>query len=133
MFDAVGSRAPDFILAVIAGPPVGLQPERRLELQPNWHTSTHRTSGFRGSDVDTANRKQHTLGHHKETLLAQHVLLTYATRRPYSSNPPLPEGSRYDVARGYWVHGDSPLADGDESPQVTKKCDQETGEDQKGE
>ena len=65
--------------------------------------------------------------------MADHILLTYATRRPYSSIPPLPEGATYDTARGYWVDGHGPLVDEDESPQVTKKCDQETGEDQKGE
>ena len=65
--------------------------------------------------------------------MPDHVLLTYATRRPYSSVPSLPDGVRYDVTRGYWIHADGPLVHGDKNPQITKKCDQETGEDQKGE
>lgn len=69
--------------------------------------------------------------------MAEHVLLTYATRRPYRDAPDMPDGAEYDYARGYWTKDGSPLvlatefADDRGSP--TKKCDQETGEDQKGE
>ncbi len=65
----------------------------------------------------------------------QHILISKATKRPYRKIPDLPENSRYDEEKGYWIIDGSPLvhtkqfADG----MVSKKCDQETGEDQKGE
>jgi hypothetical protein len=66
----------------------------------------------------------------------KHILLAFATRRPYRLIPDLPEDAKYDHIRGYWVvDGGSLLArssDGVVIP-TTKKCDQETGEDQKGE
>ena len=66
--------------------------------------------------------------------MAEHILMTRATRRPYSEVPDAGEGVRYDPERGYWVAGDAPLVTTDEfltGGQATKKCDQETGEDQK--
>ena len=68
-------------------------------------------------------------------MTSSHILLSRATRRPYSAQPEMPLGARYDDARGCWMDGDRPLieaADGRIVP-TTKKCDQETGEDQKGE
>ena len=97
------------LLAPIVGRPADVQSQRRRAPPLNRRTSTtRRTSGFRESDVSTETELADP-GQDKETLLAQHLLLTYATRRPYSSAPPLPEGTRYDVARGYWIQGDSPL------------------------
>lgn len=67
--------------------------------------------------------------------MAQHALLTHATRRPYSAVPNLPEGAFYDPAKGYWILRESPLVQSPEflANRTSKKCDQETGEDQKGE
>ena len=66
--------------------------------------------------------------------MTEHVLLTYATRRPYHATPVVPDGACYDPIRGYWINGDEPLVAAEEfGERVTKKCDQETGEDQKGE
>lgn len=67
--------------------------------------------------------------------MTAHVLLTRATRRPYSASPDMPSEAHYDDSRGCWMRDDKPLienADGRIVP-TTKKCDQETGEDQKGE
>ena len=68
--------------------------------------------------------------------MAEHVLMTYATRRPYRATPAMSDGARYDPVRGYWLKNDKPLVVAEEfavGGPVTKKCDQETGEDQKGE
>ena len=65
--------------------------------------------------------------------MAQHVLMTFATRRPYREPPTLPDHAQYDAVRGYWLTDGMALVATDEFAQTTKKCDQETGEDQKGE
>lgn len=68
-------------------------------------------------------------------IMTEHVLISKATRRPYGQIPKMPEGARYDIQRGQWMMGNVPMistADGPALPE-TKKCDQETGEDQKGE
>ncbi len=64
-----------------------------------------------------------------------HPLITYATRRPYKETVDLPDGSAYDLVNGYWIYNGEPIVNNDQfaEQQVTKKCDQETGEDQKGE
>jgi hypothetical protein len=64
-----------------------------------------------------------------------HILLTNATRRPYCKVPELPEGSVYDDVSGLWRLGGGKILVRDAAfrSQKTKKCDQETGEDQKGE
>ena len=59
--------------------------------------------------------------------------MTYATRRPYDTTPALPDGTRYDAVQGYWTKDGVALVIAGEFEQTTKKCDQETGEDQKGE
>ena len=64
--------------------------------------------------------------------MSQHILITYAARRPYRQSPAVPEGAYYNPAKGYWLKDDKPLV-GSVGVPVTKKCDQETGEDQKGE
>lgn len=65
----------------------------------------------------------------------KHPLLEHATARPYREAPALPSDAEYDTARGIWLRKGSPLVETEEfrSGRVTKKCDQETGEDQKGE
>ena len=68
--------------------------------------------------------------------MVEHVLLSYATRRPYRATPAMPDRAHYDPAKGYWLKDGIPLVTSDEfleSVSASKKCDQETGEDQKGE
>jgi len=67
--------------------------------------------------------------------MAQHILISCATRRPYRDIPTIPDGAHYDSAKGYWLKDSGPLvtADAFAAGPVTKKCDHETGEDQKGE
>lgn len=67
--------------------------------------------------------------------MSQHILIELAKRKPYSASPEMPKEAVFDSAKGYWISEDEPLV----SPGskygalVSKKCDQETGEDQKGE
>ena len=71
-----------------------------------------------------------------ETVMTTHVLLKHAVRRPYCTAPAMPKGARYDPAKGYWITDDAPLVLSTEfgpGGGMTKKCDQETGEDMKGE
>lgn len=66
----------------------------------------------------------------------QHVLLTHSTRRPFRKVPQLPSEVSYDPVKGYWVVDGQPMATVPNlvgGPPSSKKCDQETGEDQKGE
>ena len=68
--------------------------------------------------------------------MEKHILMKYATRRPYRTAPAMPEHAQYDPVKGYWRKGSAPLMSSDEFLQngpLTKKADQETGEDQKGE
>lgn len=72
----------------------------------------------------------------KVPVASEHILLTLATRRPFRSVPRLPHDAGYDPPRGYWVKDAKPLVTMEEfvsGESNTKKCDQETGEDQKGE
>jgi hypothetical protein len=65
-----------------------------------------------------------------------HILVSMATRRPYKEKPQIPENAAYDLASGFWTIGGEPLVSSNnfhEITRVSKKCDQETGEDQKGE
>jgi len=67
--------------------------------------------------------------------MTDHILIKYAKRKKYTSTPEMPQGAHYDAEKGYWIKDSSSLV----SPGskygalATKKCDQETGEDQKGE
>lgn len=68
--------------------------------------------------------------------MTPHVLMTYADRRPYRATPALPAGAQYDSVKGYWTLSGTPLVsspDFSAAGYITKKCDQETGEDLKGE
>jgi len=64
-----------------------------------------------------------------------HFLLSRATRRPYQELPTMPERCVYETDKGFWSIDGEPLVRSDlfAERRVTKKCDQETGEDQKGE
>lgn len=62
--------------------------------------------------------------------------MTYAVRRPYRTTPVMPPEAQYDSVRGYWSLSGVPLVSSREfgdGEWTTKKCDQETGEDLKGE
>ena len=67
--------------------------------------------------------------------MVMHILLEHAKRKAFTDSPEMPENSSFDTLKGYWVLDGKPLV----SPGskygalVSKKCDQETGEDQKGE
>ena len=68
--------------------------------------------------------------------MTEHILLKLATRKPYRGNPRVPSTSEYDAVLGYWTVDGQPMvfnAEFTNDPPVSKKCDQETGEDIKGE
>jgi hypothetical protein len=64
-----------------------------------------------------------------------HLLIKNAKRSSYNETPDMPTSAKYNFLKGIWEIDNTPLM---EIPnfamgQATKKCDQETGEDQKGE
>lgn len=65
----------------------------------------------------------------------EHILIKRGTKRPFRETPEMPLGAIYDRAAGFWKLNGQPLLRSPEFKDhpVTKKCDQETGEDQKGE
>ena len=66
--------------------------------------------------------------------MATHILLSKATRRPYNEIPEMPDNATYCAEKGIWMIDGIPMVtSGNYHKRVTKKCDQETGEDQKGE
>ena len=67
--------------------------------------------------------------------MEQHILIEHTTRKPYSSSPTLPQEAVFNTAKGYWMSEGRPLFSLESKcgTWATKKCDQETGEDQKGE
>ena len=68
--------------------------------------------------------------------MTEHILLKLATRKPYRRNPRFPSTAEYDAMLGYWTVDGQPMVFSTEfinGPLVSKKCDQETGEDIKGE
>ena len=67
--------------------------------------------------------------------MSNHLLVKLSTRKPFSIVPTMPEESHFDHVRGVWLNGDEELISYESKfgTQVTKKCDVETGEDQKGE
>ena len=68
--------------------------------------------------------------------MTEHILITYAVRKPFGNTCVVPPGAEYDATKGYWVKSGIPLVKSQEFGEagwVTKKHDIETGEDQKGE
>ena len=65
--------------------------------------------------------------------MSQHILLKYATRKPYKSNPEMPDEAVFDLLKGYWIQNNHYLITSKYGKLTTKKCDLETGEDLKGE
>ncbi|NOS96910.1 MAG: hypothetical protein HOP25_00360 [Methylotenera sp.] len=64
-----------------------------------------------------------------------HALIDLATKRFFKEIPELPKGAFYNIDQGYWMLDGEALVKSNIflSSRVSKKCDQETGEDQKGE
>jgi len=67
--------------------------------------------------------------------MQQHVLIKFAKKKPFSEQPTMPDEAAYNPIKGYWIKsGDSLVSYTSEFGILgTKKCDIETGEDQKGE
>lgn len=68
--------------------------------------------------------------------MKEHILLEKAFRYTEPSLKESPEGYTYQPHRGYWAEnttGEALMLSDDPRPLQTKKCDRETGEDQKGE
>lgn len=64
-----------------------------------------------------------------------HILIKIAKKAPHGLQRSMPTGAYYDSEKGYWKMADKSLVSY-QSPfgaLVSKKCDVETGEDQKGE
>lgn len=68
--------------------------------------------------------------------MKQHVLLDRAISYEFSDKPKPPKNCYYDRILGFWVDkrtGIAMMTSNHPEKVVTKKCDIETGEDQKGE
>ena len=68
--------------------------------------------------------------------MTEHILIKFATRWPYNDKKITLYDSQYKPAKGYWIKDGEPLVAADDFKEAgfgTKKCDQETGEDLKGE
>ncbi len=67
--------------------------------------------------------------------MKKHILLEKAFKYTEPIHTPTPEGYSFNTSKGYWVDNDGSammMSNAMNLPQ-TKKCDRETGEDQKGE
>ncbi len=68
--------------------------------------------------------------------MKDHILIEKAFRYPTSLAEPVPSNSTYQHKQGYWTINSTgtPLMQSEDArPSQSKKCDIETGEDQKGE
>ena len=68
--------------------------------------------------------------------MKDHIILEKATKYNVPDQPPVPDDCTYNEKKGFWVDNSSNIAMmKTEKPQkpTSKKCDIETGEDQKGE
>lgn len=68
--------------------------------------------------------------------MAKHILLEQAFKYDVSISEGEPEGCTFNQRRGYWVSdltGQALMESDAPRPSISKKCDRETGEDQKGE
>ena len=65
----------------------------------------------------------------------KHLLIKHAKRSRYKEVPDMPNSAKYNFLKGVWEIDNVPLMELPDfaKTQATKKCDQETGEDQKGE
>ena len=68
--------------------------------------------------------------------MTDHLLIRFAERKPYKTTTSLLSTNEYDDKLGYRVVDGKPFVvspEYTERPAASKKCDQETGEDIKGE
>lgn len=68
--------------------------------------------------------------------MKEHILLNKAFRYPVPIAEPIPKDCTFQEKQGYWTKnstGEIMMLSKDPCGPVTKKCDRETGEDQKGE
>ncbi len=68
--------------------------------------------------------------------MKEHILLEKAYRYPEPTETPCPIGYSFQEIRGYWtsnISGEVMMLGNDPRRPQSKKCDRETGEDQKGE
>ena len=68
--------------------------------------------------------------------MKKHILLEKAFRYPVPIVEPIPQNCTFQEKQGYWTTnstGEIMMLSNDPGLPVTKKCDRETGEDQKGE
>lgn len=67
--------------------------------------------------------------------MEKHILIEKSTRKPYRESLDLPPKAIYNHKEGFWLIDGIPLTKSqiytDDKP-GSKKCDMETGEDQKG-
>ena len=67
--------------------------------------------------------------------MKEHILLENAFRYSVPVSDPIPQGCTFQEKEGYWTKnstGEIFMLSDDSGP-ISKKCDRETGEDQKGE
>jgi len=68
--------------------------------------------------------------------MKEHILLEKAYRYPVPIIEPIPKDCTFQEKQGYWVKdstGEVMMLSDDPRQHQSKKCDRETGEDQKGE
>ena len=68
--------------------------------------------------------------------MRKHILIERAKSYPEPTDRLTPEGYTFSSRGGYWAdnqHGKPLMLSNDPKRPQTKKCDRETGEDQKGE
>lgn len=68
--------------------------------------------------------------------MKQHILLESAYFYPEPVEVPSPQGCTFAEKSGYWINnntGEAMMLSNDPRRPQSKKCDRETGEDQKGE
>lgn len=69
-------------------------------------------------------------------IVKKHILLDKAFVYAEPTVIPIPHGYSFNEKRGYWTNdttGEAMILNDNYSVPATKKCDRETGEDQKGE
>ena len=65
----------------------------------------------------------------------EHIFEKVAFVYPLKSNQPILDGYEFDIQKGYWVNSETHtllINDPNGPKPQSKKCDQETGEDKKG-
>ncbi len=68
--------------------------------------------------------------------MKKHILLDKAYSYSEPTMVPIPEGYSFNERKGYWTNnitGEVMMLSDDRRLPTSKKCDRETGEDQKGE